>query len=111
MRSDAFVTMAALGSASSAVAHDGTVTFTKVKAFARVAVPPGVEIATGFGPAVPVGVIAVAVVALTTTTLVAAAPPMEIPVVPIRFVPVIVIGVPPLDGPFLGLTDVIVGTR
>jgi hypothetical protein len=64
---------------------------------------------TVFAPAVPAGVTAVSVVALTTDTLVAAAPPIVTEVVPVRFVPVIVIAVPPAVGPWFGLTDEIVG--
>jgi hypothetical protein len=64
---------------------------------------------TVFAPEVPAGVTAVTVVALTTDTLVAAAPPIVTLVVPVRFAPVIVIGVPPAVGPAFGLTDEIVG--
>ena len=75
-----------------------------------VAVPTGVVTDTSRAPAVPAGVTAVTVVALTTETLVAAAPPTETEVVPVRFVPVIVIAVPPAVGPLAGATLVIVGT-
>ena len=51
------------------------------------------------------------VVAFTTTTLVAATPLTFTLVAPMRFVPVIVIGVPPADGPTFGLTAEIVGGR
>ncbi len=48
-------------------------------------------------------------VALATTTLVAATPPTFTLVAPVKFVPVMVIAVPPLDGPEVGLTLVIEG--
>ena len=57
----------------------------------------------------PDGVVAVTVFAFTTLTLVAATPPIMTLDVPERFVPVIVIGVPPLSGPVLGDTPVTVG--
>ncbi len=65
----------------------------------RFAVPPGVVTETVFAPAVPAGVTAVTVAALTTVTPVAAAPPTETALVPVRFVPVMVIVVPPAAGP------------
>ena len=65
--------------------------------------------ATLFAPAVPAGVTAVTLVAETTTTLVAATPPTVTLLAPVRFVPVIVIDVPPIVEPLVGLTDVIVG--
>ena len=65
--------------------------------------------ATLFAPAVPAGVTAVTFVAETTTTLVAATPPTVTLVVPVRFVPVIAMEVPPRVEPLVGLTDVIVG--
>ena len=71
--------------------------------------PPGVVTDTVFAPAVPAGVTAVTVVAFTTDTLVAAVPPIVTLVVPVRFVPVIVIGVPPAVEPEFGATDEIVG--
>ncbi len=80
-----------------------------MKPFARLAVPPGVVTETVFAPAVPAGVTAVTVDELTTATLVAATPPIETALVPVRFVPVMVIGVPPAIGPWLGLIDEIVG--
>ena len=74
-----------------------------------IAVPPTVVTATSFTPAVPAGVTAVKEVELTNTTLVAATPP-TFTVAPARkFVPVIVIGVPPTNGPAAGEIDVIVG--
>ena len=65
--------------------------------------------ATLFAPTVPAGVTAVTLVAETTTTLVAATPPTVTLLAPVRFVPVIVIDVPPRVEPLVGLTDVIVG--
>ena len=75
----------------------------------RFAVPPIVVSETVFAPTVPAGVTAVTDVPLTTLTLVAATPPIVTLVVPVRFVPVIVIGVPPIEGPLFGETDAIVG--
>ena len=66
---------------------------------ASVAVPPGVVTETDFGPAVPAGVVAVIVVEFTTATEVAEAVPTLTEVAPVRFVPVIVMEVPPVDGP------------
>ncbi len=80
-----------------------------MKAFVNVAVPLGVVTATLFAPAAAAGVTAVMLVAETTTTLVAATPPTVTLLAPVRFVPVIVIDVPPRVEPLLGLTDVIVG--
>jgi len=64
---------------------------------------------TVFAPALPAGVTAVTVVELTTLTEVAATPPIVTELVPGKFVPVIVIKVPPLVDPVFGLTDEIVG--
>jgi hypothetical protein len=80
-----------------------------VNAFVRFAVPPGVVIDTVLPPAVPAGVTAVTVVELTTLTEVAATPPIVTELAPVRFVPVIVIAVPPSTNPQFGLTDEIVG--
>ena len=74
-----------------------------------VAVPPAVVTATLCAPAVPVGVTAVMLVALTTTTLVAALPPTVTLVAPVKLVPVMVIEVPPNVVPDVGETLVIVG--
>ena len=46
----------------------------------------------------------------TTVTDVAATPPIDTEVTPVRFVPVIVIGVPPAIGPAFGVTLEIAGT-
>ena len=75
-----------------------------------VVIEPGVVIDTVFGPSVPAGVTAVTVVALTTLTEVAATPSIVTGLAPVRFVPVIVIAVPPMVGPVFGLTDEIVGS-
>jgi hypothetical protein len=80
-----------------------------VYAFALVAVPHGVVIETSRVPAEPGGVTAVTFVALTTVTPMAATPPTVTEVVPVRFVPVIVMVVPPATGPATGATLVIVG--
>ena len=80
-----------------------------MNAFVNVAVPPAVVTATLFAPAVPAGVSAVTLVAETTTTLVAATPPTVTLLAPVRFVPVIVIDVPPRVEPLVGVTAVIVG--
>jgi hypothetical protein len=82
---------------------------TYVNPFARVAVPPSVVTETVFAPALPVGVTAVMLVALVTENDVAATPPIATALAPVRLPPVIVIVVPPVVGPALGLTDVIVG--
>ena len=65
--------------------------------------------ATLHAPGRPAGVTAVMLVAETTWTLVAATPPTFTLVAPVRFVPVIVIAVPPRVEPEVGATDVIVG--
>ena len=74
-----------------------------------VAVPPAVVTATSFAPAAPAGVTAVIDVSLTTTTLVAGLPPTVTLLAPVKFVPVMVIAVPPAIDPDDGLTLVIVG--
>ena len=71
--------------------------------------PPGVATATNAAPIACAGVTAVMLVAETTTTLVAATPPTVTLVAPVRFAPVIVIAVPPIVKPNVGLTDVRVG--
>ena len=81
---------------------------TYVNAPVDVATPPTVVTTISFAPAVPEGVTAVIEVALTTTTLVAAAPP-TVTVAPVKFVPVMVIAVPAVSGPEDGLTLAIVG--
>lgn len=71
--------------------------------------PPGVVRTMSRAPAVPDGVTAVTEVALTTTSDVTDAPPIVTPVVPVKFVPVMVTLVPPAIGPLKGDTEVIVG--
>jgi hypothetical protein len=61
-------------------------------------------------PAVPGGVVHVIDVADTTTTFVHAALPTVTAEAPVKFVPVIVIAVPPAVEPDVGLTEVTVGT-
>ena len=80
-----------------------------MNAFISVAVPPAVVTATLFAPAKLAGVSAVTLVAETTTTLVAATPSTDTLLAPVRFVPVIVIAVPPKVEPLVGLTNVRVG--
>ena len=80
-----------------------------LKPSAFVAVPPGVVTTTSLAPMMPAGVSAVIEVALTTTTLVAAAPPTVTLLAPVKFVPVIVNGVPPVNTPLFGLMLEIVG--
>ena len=87
----------------------GTATSVYVNAPAEVPVPPEVVTATVFAPVVPIGVTAVIEVALTTTTLVAAVPPTVTLLAPVKFVPVIVIAVPPANTPVFGFTELIVG--
>ena len=79
--------------------------------FVRFAVPPGVLSDTVAAPAAPADVTAVTVVAFTTAMLVAATPPIVTLVVPVRFVPVIVIGVPPTERPLFGETCAMFGCR
>ena len=71
-------------------------------------VPLGVVTSTLAVPAVPAGVVAVIVVALTLPTE-AAVPPMVTAVAPVKPVPVIVTVCPPANGPDVGLMDVTVG--
>ena len=72
--------------------------------------PLGVVSTTSLTPAVPIGVNAVTEVALTTATLVAAVPPIVTLLVPVKFVPEIVMVVAPLVGPDAGVTVPIVGS-
>ena len=82
---------------------------TNVNPLTSVAVPPAVVTLTLLIPAAPAGVTAVIVVELTRTIFVASTPPTFTLVVPVRPVPVIVIGVPPRVDPALGVTVEIVG--
>ena len=72
------------------------------------AVPKPVVTLTVCAPAFPEGVTAVIEVAVFADT-VAGAPP-TVTVAPVKFVPVIMIVVPPVAGPVEGETDAIVGT-
>jgi len=80
-----------------------------VNAAGAVAIPPAVVTATLCAPADPAGVTAVIDVSLTTTTLVAAFAPIFTTVAPVKFVPVMVIAVPPANTPEFGFTNVMVG--
>ena len=80
-----------------------------MNALGKVTVPPEVVTATLCAPVIPAGVSAVIEVALTTTTLVAATPPTVTLDAPVRFVPVIVIAVPPEVDPDVGETEDTVG--
>ena len=60
-------------------------------------------------PALPVGVVQVMLLSLTTVTLVAAVPPMVTAVAPVKFAPVIVTLAPPLSGPLDGEMEDTVG--
>jgi len=74
-----------------------------------VTAPPTVVTTTFCAPAVPTGVAAVNDVPDPfTTTLVAAAPP-TVTEAPLKFVPVMVIAVPAVNGPEDGLTLAMVG--
>ena len=72
-------------------------------------VPPGVVTRTLAVPPVPAGVVAVIEVALTTATLVAAAPPRVTLVAPVKLVPVMVTDWPPAVRPVDGLIALIAG--
>nr|WP_256972820.1 hypothetical protein [Saccharibacillus sp. O23] len=80
-----------------------------VKAPLAVAVPPAVVTLTPTAPAVPAGVVAVICVEESTVIAVAAFPPIVIVDPAVNPVPVIVIVVPPVSGPDVGLTLAIVG--
>lgn len=80
-----------------------------MKPFVKFVVPPGAVTVTVLVPATLAGVTAVTVVALRTVTEVAANPPIDTAVVPVKFAPLIVIVVPPAIGPRLGVTVEMVG--
>ena len=85
---------------------------TYVNEIACVVDPLGVVTTIVLAPiVVDAGVTAVIEVALTTTTLVAATPPTFTLVAPVKFVPVMVIAVPPVVDPVAGLTLEIVGAK
>jgi hypothetical protein len=71
--------------------------------------PPTVVTTTLALPAVPAAVVQVAEVAEAKFTLVQAAPPTVMAVASVKLVPVIVMAVPPAEGPEVGLTAVTVG--
>ena len=78
------------------------------KVFATFDWPPAVTTMLAV-PAVPAGVVHVIDVAETTVTLVQADPPTVTAEPLAKFVPVIVIAVPPAVDPDVGLTEVTVG--
>ena len=82
---------------------------TYVNALALVAVPPMVVTATLCAPAVPAGVVAVMTVAVLVKIVAAATPTFTL-VAPVKFVPVMVMVVPPATGPEIGATVVMVGS-
>ncbi len=82
-----------------------------MKQFDSVPVPAGVDTEMLFRPAVPAGVVHVIVVGLTTVTPTAFSVPTFTDVAPEKFVPVIVIGVPPVARPPEGVTPKGVGTE
>ena len=84
---------------------------TNVNALGKLTVPPAVVTATLFAPALPAGVTAVMLVDETTFTLVAATPSTVTLLAPVKFVPVMVIAVPPRVVPDDGLTPEIVGAE
>ena len=72
-------------------------------------VPPGVVTKTLAVSALPAGVVQVTEVAETTLTDAQAEPPTEMPVAPVKLVPVMVMDVPPAVEPLVGETAVTVG--
>ena len=80
--------------------------------FVDVAEPVSLLVTTTFlAPALPAGVVQVIDVAETTVTDVQALPPTVTAAPDTKFVPVIVIGVPPAVEPLVGEIDPIVGAR
>ena len=73
--------------------------------------PVCVETTTSFEPAVPSGVTAVITEAETNTTSLAATPPTVTALLPDKFVPLMVIAVPPDVRPIVGLIPLMVGTE
>lgn len=80
-----------------------------MKPLACVALPEGVVTETLTEPAECAGVVAVICVWLSTVYPVAAVPPNETPVAPVKLVPVRVTDVPPVELPLVGLILVMVG--
>ena len=72
-------------------------------------VPPAVVTRTLADPALPAGVVQVADVEEATLKVVQAVPPTDMPVAPVKLVPVMVMVVPPVVGPLVGKMDVSVG--
>ena len=72
-------------------------------------VPPAVVTKTLAVPALPAGVVQVAVVLLVTLKAEHAEPPTVMPVAPVRLVPVMVMDEPPAAGPLVGVMAVTVG--
>ena len=72
-------------------------------------VPPAVVTRMLTVPAPCAGVVQVAEVAETTLTDVKAVPPIDMPVAPVRLVPVMVMVVAPVVGPLAGETEITVG--
>ena len=72
-------------------------------------VPPAVVTKTLAVPALPTGVVQVAVVLLVTLKAEHAELPTEMPVAPVRWVPVMVMDEPPAVGPLVGEMAVTVG--
>jgi hypothetical protein len=72
-------------------------------------VPPTLVTVMSTVPAACAGEVAVMEVALLTVNVVAAVAPKLTAVAPVKPVPVIVTEVPPVSGPFVGLTFVTVG--
>jgi len=81
-----------------------------VNPFTRLPLCPFTVTVTVTAPTLPAGVVAVIVVAFTTVTPVAAAPPNVTVAPAAKFVPVMVTAVPPAVGPLFGLTLLTVGT-
>ena len=80
-----------------------------MNAFLAVAIPPAVYTHTFFAPALPAGVTALMRVALATEKLAALMPSIVTRVAVVKFVPPIVIVVPPRVEPVAGVSEVIFG--
>ena len=72
-------------------------------------VPPAVVTKTLAVPALPAGMVQVAVVLLVTLKAEHAEPPTVMPVAPVKLVPVMVMDVPPVVDPLVGVMAVTVG--
>ena len=72
-------------------------------------VPPAVVTSTLDVPALPAGVVQVAEVAEDTLKEEQTVPPTDMPVAPVRLVPVMVMDVPPAVDPLAGETEATVG--